>query len=63
MGLEKFYELSSVNKEKELEKLKKKFMKNQKLQEHVALRMAEKIVFKPTHLEKIKLNAELNVGF
>ena len=62
MGLEKFYSLSSIDKEKELKKLIKKFMKNKKLQRHVALRMAEKIIFKPTHLNKIKLNAELNVG-
>ena len=62
MSLHKYFNFNKINKEEHLQKLIKKIMKKKNVSEIVALREAEKIVFKPEHLERIKLSALKNVG-
>lgn len=63
MALNKFFNFEKSNKEVLLKKIMIKLKKDKHLSNIVALREAEKIVFKPENVERIKMNALKNIGY
>lgn len=62
MSLNKYFKIEKEDKAKKLEKLTKKLMKEEGLDEKTALHKAEMEIMKPAKLEKIDLKGNTNVG-
>ena len=63
MALNSFFKFNKEDKEIQLKKLREKLRTEKGLSKKIALREAEKIVFKPENVERIKMDALKNIGY